>query len=333
MKRIWISRGASKIFLTIIIFLVVNILITSTAIASIKDLTWSSGGFGGKPYMYSAAVATYINRESDIGEKYRLSIQAAHGTIDNVRRLQRQEIDFGCTDSHIYFWHTIPEIEWDEVYDNVRMICRVYSGGFPFVTLEGSGIETYKDLVGKTISLGPAGTGNHIVASMALDALGIADKIKKLHHPWGEIGDALADGHVDAVLSSTLPTGYLEELSARRKITWVGLSPEEESIIKKKLPYIPIQTIKPGMHGVQKSVRALGISNWWVTHKDVSDEVVDTIMRAFFTEEGIKQAGNVTDIWQQWTYEDALVGLPGPLHPAAEAFWKEKGLKIPEVNQ
>jgi len=257
----------------------------------------------------------------------------AGGTIENVRRLQSAEIDFGMTDSHIYSWYQIPSANWPEKYENVRMICPTHHGGFPFVTLESSGIKTFKDLAGKRVSFGPAGTGNHVLATVALEALGIMDEIKVSHHPWAEGGSALADGYVDAFLTSSLPISYIEEVALNRDITWVGISPEEEAILAEKCPYISIETIPSGMHGVEKSVRALAVTSWWATHKDVPYEAVDIIMRKFFTEEGLEAGGNVTDVWKNWTYEGALDSLPRKLHPAAEAFWKEKGLVIPEVPE
>jgi len=70
MKSQLMLKGKTKIFLAITIFLIVNVLLTgiATATSSIKNLTWSTGGFGGKPYLYSAAVAIYINRSEDVGE-------------------------------------------------------------------------------------------------------------------------------------------------------------------------------------------------------------------------------------------------------------------------
>ena len=319
-----------KVIRRILIFISIIIVINASFVGivsaqAIEDFTWAVAGFGGKHYLEAAAVATYINR-SDLGQKYRISVQVAGGTIENVRRLQAGEIDFGCTDDHIYFWHIVPEVEWDEVYDNVRMICTLHSGGFPFVTTKNSGIETFKDLAGKRVSMGPAGTGNTLVAMIALQALGIYDDIKVSYHSWNEAPEALSDGHVDAFLTSTLPTAYIEELSIRRDITWVGLSEEEEAILSEKASFIPIETIKSGLHGVEKSVRALGINSWWATHKDVPEEPVYEIMKAFFTEEGLKAGAQVTDEWKDYDFNRAIKNYPRPLHPAAEKFWKEKGI-------
>ena len=319
-----------KVIRRILIFISIIIVINASFVGivsaqAVEDFTWAVAGFGGAYYLEAAAVATYINR-SDLGQKYRISVQVAGGALENVRRLQAGEIDFGGTDDHIFYWHQVPEAEWDEVYDNVRMICTTHGGGFPFVTTKNSGIETFKDLAGKRVSMGSPGSGNSVVAMMAMKALGIYDEIIISHHQWNEAPDALSDGHVDAFLTSTLPTAYIEELSIRRDITWVGLSEEEEAILSEKAPHINIATIKSGVHGVEKSVRALGINSWWTTHKDVPEEPVYEIMKAFFTEEGLKAGAQVTDYWKNWTFEHAIDYPPAPLHPAAEKFWKEKGI-------
>jgi len=328
MERNLIFKGKNKIFLAITIFLIVNILLTGIAIAKTPSYLWATGGFGGRPYVSAGAAAHYLNRGS-FGEMYRLSIQPSAGTVENVRRMEIGEIDIANIDSHIFFWYQLPSLNWNERYVNSRAVMRAYTASFPLVTLERSGIKTFNDMIGKRVSLGPIGSGNSAVATEVVRALGLYDKIDATNHPWNQGPEELADGRVDVCLSSTVPTGYLEELSTTHQIVWVGLSKEEESIVIEKLPFFPTGWV-PAVHGVKEEVRGMTISSWIFAHKDVPEDVIYNLLKHFITEEGLEYGGSVTPVWKEWTIEKALDGLPIPLHPGAEKFWREIGVEIPK---
>ena len=71
-------------------------------------------------------------------------------------------------------------------------------------------------------------------------------------------------------------------------------------------------------------MKTVAVVNFLITHSDVSDETAYQMTKQLFEnlpalEAAHKAAANIR-------IEDALKGMPVPLHSGAERFYKEKGL-------
>ena len=76
--------------------------------------------------------------------------------------------------------------------------------------------------------------------------------------------------------------------------------------------------------GQSDEVPTAAINNLLVTHEKVSDEVAYQMTKGIF--ENLERLGNSHSAGRQIKLEKATDGLPIPLHPGAEKFYREKGL-------
>ena len=76
--------------------------------------------------------------------------------------------------------------------------------------------------------------------------------------------------------------------------------------------------------GQDKDVMTASITNMLVTHEKVSDEVAYQMTKLVF--ENLQRLGNAHSAAKGITLENAVKGLPIPLHPGAERYYREVGV-------
>jgi TRAP transporter TAXI family solute receptor len=76
--------------------------------------------------------------------------------------------------------------------------------------------------------------------------------------------------------------------------------------------------------GQDQDVPTATIPNFLVTHAGVSEELAYAMTKELFA--NLDQLAAAHAEGKKITLEAALAGMPVPLHPGAERFYKEKGL-------
>jgi TRAP transporter TAXI family solute receptor len=95
--------------------------------------------------------------------------------------------------------------------------------------------------------------------------------------------------------------------------------------LKKKYPYYSKATVPAGIYkGVDQPVPTVAVLAILVTKKELETDMVYRITKAMF--ENIDRIHTAHAKGKEVTLETALEGMPIPLHPGAEKFYKEKGL-------
>jgi hypothetical protein len=106
------------------------------------------------------------------------------------------------------------------------------------------------------------------------------------------------------------------------EVSMVAVPPE----VVKKLgaPYVP-GTIPAGTYqGQTKDVPTAAIVNFLITHSEVSDETAYQMTKLLW--ENLAALRSAHKAAEAIKFENALQGMPVPLHPGAEKFYREKGL-------
>ena len=122
--------------------------------------------------------------------------------------------------------------------------------------------------------------------------------------------------------SAGLGVASIKDLSTSLDVTMVEVP--EDVVTKLGAPYISA-TIPAGTYNGQAAdVKTVAVVNFLVTHSDVSDETAYQMTKQLFENLDTLEAAHKAAA--QIKLENALKGMPVPLHPGAERFYKEKGL-------
>ena len=284
-----------------------------------------TGGTSGVYYPLGVALANVIGKAMP---NVKTSVQATKASVENLNLLQagRGEIAFTLGDSLSDAWKGNDEAGFRQPLKKLRGIAAIYPNYIQIVARADSGIKTLADLKGKKISVGAPKSGTELNARAVLHAAGIdyKDFSKVEYLPFGESVELMKNRQIDVTLQSAgLGVSSLRDLASSVPIVVV---PIPEDVIKKinDPAYIHATIPAETYSGQSADVSTAAVQNFLVTHDGVSDEIVYGMTKALWTNldqlVAAHAAAKAIDIHK------ALQGMPIPLHPGAEKYYKEAGI-------
>lgn len=294
---------------------------TASAQEFINVLT---GGTSGVYYPLGVALSKIY---SDNIEGARTQVQSTKASVENLNLLQqgRGEIAFALGDSVKSAWEGDEEAGFPQKLDKLRGIAAIYPNYIQIVASEESGIENFEDLKGKALSVGAPKSGTELNARRIFDAMGMSyDDLSKTEYlPFGESVELIKNRQLDATLQSAgLGVSSIKDLAISLPVTIVSVP---ESVAETLGAPFVAATIPAGTYeGQTEDVPTLAITNILVTHEDVSEETAYQMTKQLF--ENLDEMVAAHAAAKAISLEDAPKGMPLPLHPGAERYYKEKGL-------
>jgi len=295
------------------------------ALAAEQFINVLTGGTSGVYYPLGVALSNLIGKAVP-GAK--TSVQATKASVENLNLLQagRGEIAFTLGDSLSDAWKGNEDAGFKTPLKKLRGIAAIYPNYIQIVARADAGIKTLADLKGKKISVGAAKSGTELNARVILAAAGIAykDFAKVEYLPFGESVELMKNRQIDVTLQSAgLGVSALRDLATSMDVVVVAIPPD---VIKKTNDpaYLPAAIPANTYRGQTSDVPAVAVQNYLVTHDGVSNETVYAMTKALWT--GLDQLVAAHSAAKAIELKHALEGMPVPLHPGAEKYYKEVGV-------
>ena len=218
-----------------------------------------------------------------------------------------------------------PEVGFKKPLDQLRGVAGIYANYIQIVASKDSGIKSLADLKGKRLSVGAPKSGTELNARAILKAAGIEYKdLGKVEYlPFGESVELIKNRQLDATLQSAgLGVASIRDLANSVPITVVEIP---ASVVDKVgSPYVKVMIPKGTYEGQAADVPTAAVKNYLVTNAKMPDDVVYGMTKALFDSLPDLQAAHAAA--KAIKLESALDGMPVPVHPGAQKFYKEKGL-------
>jgi TRAP transporter TAXI family solute receptor len=257
----------------------------------------------------------------------KVQVQSTKASVENLNLLQqgRGELAFALGDSVKLAWEGDPEAGFKSKLDKLRGIAAIYPNYIQIVASKDSGIHSLADLKGKRVSVGAPKSGTELNARKIFAAAGMTYKDfgKVEYLPFGESVELIKNRQLDATLQSAgLGVSSIKDLSNSLPITMVSIP--EDVADKLGAPYISATIPAHTYDGQDADVPTVAVVNFLVTREGVSDQIAYDMTKLLFThltdlEAAHKAASRIK-------LANALKGMPLPLHPGAEKYYKEVGL-------
>ncbi len=298
--------------------------LTATGAGAQEFVNVLTGGTSGVYYPLGVGLSNIYAENID---QVRTQVQSTKASVENLNLLQqgRGEIAFALGDSVALAWEGDADAGFPEKLDKLRGIAAIYPNFIQVVALEESGVATLDDLRGKGVSVGAPASGTELNARKIFETAGMSyDDLGKTEYlPFAESVELMKNRQLDATLQSAgLGVASIRDLSSSVPITVV----EIPASIAESLgaPY-QAATIPAGTYdGQDADVATVAVSNYLVTHSDVSEELAYQMTKQLF--DNVEELTSSHQAASQISLEHALDGMPVPLHPGAERFYREKGL-------
>lgn len=257
------------------------------------------------------------------------SIQSLPGAgIANVRGVEEGKADIGFGNSITTVDAIAGNKPFPAPHKNVCNVATLYPQYFQGVVPADSGINSIKDLKGKSITTQPRGNTGELITAQILQVNGLSyNDVKVSFVSYTDSVSQMKDGHAQAFfLGTTAPAGAIMDLASARPIKLLDMS-NDLAAMKKLNPGYTLVTVKKGTYPQQNAdVKVIGYATHIVASCKLPENTVYAMVKTM--------AGNIPAMGAIVKDINALnVQMMGedvgvPFHPGARKFYKEAGLKM-----
>lgn len=304
----------------------------ATGTASAQEQRFVSVGTGGVTGVYypvGGAICRLMNqnrRETGI----RCSVESTGGSVFNVNAIKGGDLEFGVVQSDVQYNANKGEANFADggAHEKLRSVFSLHAEPLTLVARKEAGIASFDDLKGKRVNIGNPGSGQRALMDLLIAEKGWtnSDFAVAAELAPAEQSSALCDNNIDAFAYTVgHPAGAIQEATTTCDSVIVPVEGEAVEKLVADNPYYFKATIPGGMYrGTDNDVNTFGVGATVVTSADVPDDVVAAFVEAVFEDFDAFKAlhpalANLTP--------ESMVnqGNSAPMHPGAEAYYKEKG--------
>jgi TRAP transporter TAXI family solute receptor len=312
--------------------LAINAGSVSAEMAKPKEQFMSLGtsSVGGTWFSLGGAMASLISKQYP---ELNVTAEITGGTVDNLKLMGNEKLELAFATNAEAYLAANGQDPFKEKMDDFAGVVGGHGIFWHLYTLESTGIKSIRDLKGKRISLGAAGSIGSSIGETVLKAHGL-----EMGEDWspeylghGDGPGALRDGTIDAALViSSFPTSAVVDMTSSDGENVVFLNPEPEILdeLLKERPYWTKVPIPGGIYNGHPNdiPNSFGVSTILLASKKLSKEAVYAITKTIL--ENNDTLSKSHSLGQDWSKENATRGIKGVIefHPGAEAYLKEQGL-------
>ena len=231
---------------------------------------------GGVFYTVGGAVADVLTQvTSDLN--WRFSAESTGGSMENIRRLDSGEIQFGISNSSITYFAVRGQEGWEKAFP-IKSVMTLFPNVAMFVTRQDSGINSIPELAGKRISIGPQGAGFEYFVRPLVEGHGLTfDDFDIVFAGQQSSVDYLGDGSIAAAfLGGGVPTASITSAASSMAIRLIPFGETERQQLIDNYPFFHAAVIPAGTYRGQDTEYA-GItvgSAHIIVRTDADEELV-----------------------------------------------------------
>jgi len=311
-----------------IIFLlaVTGLLLPGVAMAEKKVFRIGSASLGSSGYIHWEACAFLANKYAP---NLKASSLSTGGSTEDVMLLDQGKIEL----AHGTGLEIVSAWSGTKPYKKKMAPWQTFSWtvwSLPMVVLADSGLETYYDLKGKSVSLIKKGSGTEAMYRFVMEEYGIIKDLKKNYLGFRASMNALADGLIVA-FPGNFPGGkqhpIMIDLASRKSYKVLELDLEVMKRVNKRNKGIIVTILpKTAYEGLTKDMPSPGIAGIGLSSAAVDDDTIYSFCKAVL--ENIDELHSISKVSDATSLETSTKWLmPGyPVHPGAVRYFKEKGV-------
>lgn len=302
----------------------------ATAPDTDRTLVFGGGPSGGTFNFFANKIASLITVRN---ERFDVTPRNSGGSAENLRSLNRRELDMGIVYSGDAYLGRNGKLPGDPThYDRVRALGYLYGAPAQLVVHADSTITTAAQLAGKRLAVGNPGSGAALSAERFFRHLGIWDAIEVRKLGYTRAAEAFSNGDIDAFwVLVGYPNSSIIGAAANQPIRLIDLHAEaRRSGFYAVYPFYSKVTIPAATYqGQDEPVTTFQDAALWCASQSVSVDAVFQSLATVYSEEGIAAMIAAHKAAGAMTVSNGLHGVSIPLHPGAVRFWKEQELTIP----
>ncbi|MCK5836020.1 MAG: TAXI family TRAP transporter solute-binding subunit, partial [Desulfobacula sp.] len=281
-----------------------------------ERIVFGGGPAGGTFQVVANAIQVYKPMK-EVTE-FKVQAQSSAGSVENLRKTNSGKQQMSVVYSgHVYLGRNGMMKNDTKKYEDVLAVSWLYGAPGQLVTRAGSGIKSVKDLVGKKVGVGNAGSGAFANCELFFSHMGVWDKIERNAMGYNDAAQAFGNKQLDAFwLFTAFPSGAVIMAAQTNDIALVNLDADAKaSGFYEKYPYfaklsVPANTYK----GVDYESPSFQDSALWVANSKVSTEAVYKMLSLIYTDEGLAHMKAQKKTFKHMSLKSGANGVVTPFH-------------------
>ena len=298
-----------------------------TALAAKKFVSIASGWVVGVYYPLAGAISNIAHKNlPDI----KITVESSGASVANAKLIATGDADMAILQNDISFY-ALKGVKpmFDKPVANIRGITSLYQEHCQIQARKDAKIASVADLKGKRVCVGPLGSGTEQNAMQILEAYGMKfDDFAKVERLTAtESSDYIKDGRIDAAFYSVgVGAAGLVDTAMTVDCVIVPVDGSQRDALMQKYPFFTKAIVPKGAYkGIEQDVPTVAVMAILAARAEMEEAMAYQITKAIF--DNLKDIERAHAKGKELTLETALTGMSIPLHPGAEKFYKEKGIK------
>jgi TRAP transporter TAXI family solute receptor len=295
------------------------------AALGVPGLSWAAssyvrigGGTPGGAYYVCAGGVSRLLEAAGLSPR----VQTTGGGRQNALLLHRGELDIG-------FVNNIDAVQSANVEGrgDIRSIIPFFNSIHHFVVRADLPIDGLTDLDGYRFGLSNRGSTHDAAARQVFDILGVSPRFQNAGK--GDTNNMIKDGLLAGFFATAgIPMPSILELQTTVDLRFLSFSDAEYATIRSEAPWLLEDVITPDLYdGLDAPIKSFSSLSVLMANKDVPDELVYDIANICYSNvDALKRTYRAAEV-----DSDQLDRLVIPLHPGAEAYYRDEGIEIPEA--
>jgi len=318
--------------------LTISVLFSAAASADAEQsIVIAAGPSTGLYYSFAQAICKVVDRESK-SQPVKCRVKPTDGSIENLKALRAGEFDFVLAQSdwqHHAFLGTGIFAE-NGPHSELRSVFSAYDEVFTVIVGQHSGIERGTDLRGKRVNIGNPGSGHRDTVLTVLESIGWSteDFSKTAQLNPGRQINAFCRFELDALVYVVgHPNISVKEITKRCggriiPIPCRGTTDTELKLldfIEQNDPFVCTMVPAGTYDGADATIESFGTIATLVTTASAEPDKVRILVEAVFS--NVEYLNQLHSAFERLLPQSMVGrGNTAPLHPTAEAVYRNKNL-------
>lgn len=293
-----------------------------TSAAFAEELRIGTASLGGAFYPMGQSISNVVNAHA--GNDITMVPVVTGGSVQNPNLVASGEVEIAITNNNLAVLAVAGKGPYKAAGPiDMGAVAALHPSVLHMMVLADSDIQTFEDLAGKRVAIGPAGGGTlgFVNFLMPLHGMNIED-ITPSFVSYSDGFSQLTDGTVDAALAlSGYPAGAVMQATAGAELRFISFS---DGMLDKALAangaYASVD-VSADVYGTATGGTVIGVNNMLVAPNSLDAATVEAVTRAIFDNLAELQAENAN----ARQIDPAMsTKLAIPLHAGAQAYFDSK---------
>ena len=317
------NRGSG--YVAVVGAFIVSLLLAGPSAAAQKMLIGSTSA-SSSHYGYFVAVSQVVNEKVPGLET---SVVETGATVDNLRRFERKQIDFGLVTTNVLSQAYFGKMDFKDRPIKSKLLWVYVIAPQNAIVRKDSGINSFAGLAAKRFNPGLKGSATEKTSESVFEALGI--KPDYVRGSTTDIVTAVKDNHIVGYVKSGAGLkidASSRDISTFTPINILSLNKEQAGLIQAALPELSIVDVPEGAGPDIGSYTTWGFAVACGAGLDLDADTAYKIVKAICEDKTVQGAA-MASVKDADFVQMTLKYATSPLHPGAIKYFKEVGAKIP----